>query len=143
MSKSVVNVFSKQARFQDLGSFPPNRGDLKGWPITQGFLPIVDFPTGNFMSNYVVKVFSEHAKFQDPRPIPSKRGDLQGLQIIQGFISIVAFPTGNSRLIMWSTFSRNRSGFWTCDQFRRIDGISRGDQLHRVLFLSLIFRLEI
>ena len=28
MSNSVVNVFSKQARFQDLGPIPSNSGDL-------------------------------------------------------------------------------------------------------------------
>ena len=37
MSNSGVNVFSKQARFHDLGPIPSNAGDLQGWPIIKGF----------------------------------------------------------------------------------------------------------
>ena len=33
MSNSVVNVFSKQARFQDLRPIPSNAEDLQGSPI--------------------------------------------------------------------------------------------------------------
>ena len=33
MSNSGVNVFSKLARFHDLGPIPSNAGDLQGWPI--------------------------------------------------------------------------------------------------------------
>ena len=43
MSNSVVNVFSKQARFQDLGPIPSNAGDLQGWSIIKDFLSIVNF----------------------------------------------------------------------------------------------------
>ena len=43
MSNYVVNVFEKQARFQDLGPIPSNEGDPKGWPIIHGFLSIVVF----------------------------------------------------------------------------------------------------
>ena len=46
MCNSVVNVFSKQARFQDLGTIPSNAGDLKGWPITNHFLYFVNFEAG-------------------------------------------------------------------------------------------------
>ena len=42
----MVNVFSKQARFQDLGPIPSNAGDLKGWPITKHFLSFVNFEAG-------------------------------------------------------------------------------------------------
>ena len=37
MSNSGVNVFSKQARFPDLGPIPSNAGDLQGWPIIKEF----------------------------------------------------------------------------------------------------------
>ena len=37
MSNSGVNVFSKQARFQDMGPIPSNRGELQGWPIIKDF----------------------------------------------------------------------------------------------------------
>ena len=47
MSNSGVNVFSKQARFQDLGPIPSNVGDLQGWPIIKGFLFIVNFHARN------------------------------------------------------------------------------------------------
>ena len=46
MCNSVVNVCSKQARFQDLGTIPSNAGDLKGWPITNQFLSFVNFEAG-------------------------------------------------------------------------------------------------
>ena len=76
MSDSVVSVFSNQARFQNLGGIPSNKGNLQGWPMMQGFLSIADFPTRNFMFNYVVKVFLKLARFHDLGPIPSKRGDM-------------------------------------------------------------------
>ena len=47
MYNSVVNVFSKQARCQDLGPIPSNPGDLQGWPITWDFFSIVNFHAGN------------------------------------------------------------------------------------------------
>ena len=47
MSDSGVNVFSKQARFQDLGPVPSNAGDLQGLPIIEDFLSNVNFHTGN------------------------------------------------------------------------------------------------
>ena len=43
MFNSVVNIFSKPARFQDLGQIPSNAGDMHGWPITKDFLSIVNF----------------------------------------------------------------------------------------------------
>ena len=46
MCNSVVNVCSKQARFQGLGTIPSNAGDLKGWPITNHFLSFVNFEAG-------------------------------------------------------------------------------------------------
>ena len=95
MSDSVVNAFSKQARFQDLGPIPSNTVDLQGWPITRDLLSIVDFYVGNLCP------------------------------------------------IMWSTFSRNRRGFRTWDQFHRIQGTCKGGQSHGIFFLSLIFMLEI
>ena len=47
MSNSGVNVFSKQARFHDLGLIQSNAGDLYGWPTKNGFLSIVIFHVGN------------------------------------------------------------------------------------------------
>ena len=44
---------------------------------------------------------------------------------------------------MWSTFSRNRRGFRTWDQFHRTEEICKGGQSHGIFFLSLIFMLEI
>ena len=46
MCNSVVNVFSKQARFPVLGPIPSNAGDLKGLPITNHFLSFVNFEAG-------------------------------------------------------------------------------------------------
>ena len=46
MSNYVANVFSKHARFQDLGTIPSNAGNLKGWPITNHFLSFVNFEAG-------------------------------------------------------------------------------------------------
>ena len=76
MCNSMVNVFSKHARFQDLGTIPSNAGDLQGWPAINDFFSIVNFHVGKFMSNYGVNVFSKQARFQDLRPISSNRGDL-------------------------------------------------------------------
>ena len=61
MSNSGVNVFSKQARFHDLGQIPSNRGDLQGWPITKGFLSIVNFHAGN-LCPIMVSTFSRHRR---------------------------------------------------------------------------------
>ena len=47
MSNYVVNVCSKQARFQDLGPIPSNKKDLQGWPIIKCFLSLVVFLAGN------------------------------------------------------------------------------------------------
>ena len=60
-----------------------------------------------------------------------------------GFISIVNFHAGNLCPILWSTFSRNRRGFRTWEQFHRIQGTCKGGQSHGIFFLSLIFMLEI
>ena len=61
MSNSVVNVFSKQARFQDLGPVPSNAGDLQGWPIIKDFLSIVDFHVGN-LCPILVSTFSRNRR---------------------------------------------------------------------------------
>ena len=53
MSNSGVDVFSKQARFQDLGPIPWNAGDLQGWPIIKYFISIVNFHVGNLYPNLV------------------------------------------------------------------------------------------
>ena len=95
------------------------------------------------MSKYGVNVFSKQARFQGMGPVPSNRGDLQGWPITQGFLSIVDFPSGNLCPILVSTFSRNRRGFRTWDQFHRIEGTCKGGQSPRVFFLSLILRVEI
>ena len=173
MSNSVVNVFSKQARFQDLGPIPSNARDLWGWPIIKDFLSIVNFQAGHLcpilwstfsrnrrgfrtcdqfhriqgtckggqsqrifflslifmlenMCNSVVNVFSKQARFQDLGPIPSNAGDLWGWPIIKDFLSVVNFLAGNLCQILWSTFSRNRRGFRTWDQFHRIRGTCKG-----------------
>ena len=43
----MVNVFSKQAKFQDLGPIPPNRGVLQIQPIIKSFLSIINFHAGD------------------------------------------------------------------------------------------------
>ena len=61
MSNSGVTVFSKQARFQDMGPIPSNRGDLQGWPITKNFLYIVNFHAGN-LCPILVSTFSRNRR---------------------------------------------------------------------------------
>ena len=95
------------------------------------------------MSNLMVNVFSKQARFQDLGPIPSNAGDLKGWPITNHFLSFVNFPTGNLCAILWWTFSRNRRGFRTCDQFHRMQGTCEGGQSQRIFFQSLIFKLEI
>ena len=51
--------------------------------------------------------------------------------------------TGNLCPIRVSTFSRNRRGFRTWDQFHPIEGTCMGGQSYRIFFLSLILMLEI
>ena len=90
MSSSAVNVFSKQARFQDLGPIPSNAGDLHGWPITKDFILSLILSCWKFMSNSVVNAFSKQARFQDLGQIPSNRGDPQGWPItMDSFLSLV------------------------------------------------------
>ena len=95
------------------------------------------------MCNYVVNVFSKQARLHDLGPNPSNPGDLRGWLIIWDFRSIVNFHAGNLCPILWSTFSRNRRGFRTWDQFHRIRGTCKGDQSQRIFFLSLILMLEV
>ena len=80
------------------------------------------------MPNSGVYVFSKQARFQDMGPIPSKRGDLEGWLITKDFIYIVNFHTGNLCPILASTFSRDRRGFRTWDQFHRTEGTCKGGQ---------------
>ena len=61
MSNSGVNVFSKQARIQDMGPIPSNRGDLQGWPIIKDFISIVKFNVGNLCPN-LVSTFSRNRR---------------------------------------------------------------------------------
>ena len=60
-SNSGVKVFSKQARFQDMGPIPLNRGDLQGWPFIEGFLFIVNFPVEN-LCPILVSTFSRNRR---------------------------------------------------------------------------------
>ena len=94
------------------------------------------------MSNSGVKVFSIQARFQDMEPLPSNRGICKGDQSYIGFC-IVVFQAGNLGPIMWSPFSRNFRVLRTWDQFHPTGGIFKGDQSHRVFFISLIFMLEV
>ena len=57
MSNSGVNVFSKRARFHDLGPIPLNRVDLYGWPIIKDLISIVDCHAGN-LCPILVSTFS-------------------------------------------------------------------------------------
>ena len=57
MSNSGVNVFSKQARFQDMGPIPSNRGGLQRWPIIKDFPSIINFHAGN-LCPILVSTFS-------------------------------------------------------------------------------------
>ena len=80
------------------------------------------------MSNSGVNVFSKQARIQDLGPIPSNRGELQGWPITKDFHSVVSFHVGNVCPIMVSTFSRNRQGFMTWDQFHLMQGTCKGGQ---------------
>ena len=95
------------------------------------------------MSKSGVNVFSKQVRFQDLGPIPSNAGDLQGWPIIKDFISLVNLHAGNSCPILVSTFSRNRRGYMTWDQFHRMHETCKGGQSQRIFFVSLIFTLEI
>ena len=80
------------------------------------------------MSNSGVNVFSKHARFHDLGPIQSNAGYLQELPIIKDFLSNVTFHVSSLCQILVSTFSRNRRGFVTWDQFYRIQGTCKGGQ---------------
>ena len=80
------------------------------------------------MSNSGVNIFSKHARFYDLGPIHSNAGDLQELPFINDFLSNVNFHVGNLCPILVSTFSRNRRGFGTWDQFHRMQGTCKGGQ---------------
>ena len=58
------------------------------------------------------------------------------------FFSIINFHAGNLCPILWSTFFGNRRGFRTWDKFHRTKGTCEGGRSQRVLYLSLIFILE-
>ena len=135
MCNSVVNVCSKQARFQDLGTIPSNAGDLKGWPITNHFLSFVNFEAG--------QRFLEKGEVSGPATNSIECRGPARVANHKDFLSIVNFHAGNLCPIMWSTFSRNMRGFKAWDQFHRIQGTCKGGQSHGILFLSLIFMLEI
>ena len=94
------------------------------------------------MPNSVVNDFSRQARFQDQGPIPSNRGESKCDQS-HSFLAVVGFQAEKLCPIMWSTFSRNRRGFRTWDQFHRIRGTCKGGQSHGILFISLIFMPEI
>ena len=59
MSNAGVNVFSKQARFHDLGPVKSKAGDLPGWPIMQDFIKVVIFHVGN-LCPILVSTFSQN-----------------------------------------------------------------------------------
>ena len=120
MSNSVVNVFSKQARFQDLGTIPSNAGDLKGWPITNHFLSFVTFEAGHR--------FLETGEVSGPATNSIECRGPARVANHKDFISIVNFHAGNLYPILLSTFSRNRGGFRTWDQFHRMQGTCKGGQ---------------
>ena len=80
------------------------------------------------MTNSGLNVFSKQARFHDLGPIQSNAGDLQELPIIKDFLSNVTFHLLNLCQILVSTFSRNRRGFMTWDQFNRMQGTSKGGQ---------------
>ena len=51
MSTSGVNVFSKRARFHDLGPISSTEGDQQGWTIIKDFVSIINFHAGNLCLN--------------------------------------------------------------------------------------------
>ena len=120
MSNSVVNVFSKPARFQDLGTISSNAGDLKGWPITNHFLSFVNIEAG--------QRFLETGEVSGPATKSIEGSGPAMVANHQDFLSIVNFHAGNLCPIMWSMFSRNMRGFKTWDQFHRIQGTCKGGQ---------------
>ena len=139
MSKSVVNVFSKQARFHDLGPIPSNRGDLRGWPIIKGFFSIM----WEIYVQFWCQRFLESSEVSWPGTNSIECRGPARMASHKGFFPIVIFHVGNLCPILVSTFSRNMRGFMTWDQFRRIQGTCKCGQSCRVLFISFIFMLEI
>ena len=61
MSNSGVNVFSKQARFHDLGPIQSNAGYLQELPIIKDFLSNVTFHVLNFCQ-ILVSTFSRNRR---------------------------------------------------------------------------------
>ena len=124
MCNSVVNVFSKQARFRDLGPIPSNTADLYGWPITKEFRSIVNFHVGN-LRPILWSTFSRNRRgFRTWDQFHRIQGPVR-VANHKGFFYIVNFHAGNLCPILWSTFSRNRRGFRTWDQFHRIEETCR------------------
>ena len=80
------------------------------------------------MSNSGVNIFSKHARFHGLGPIQSNAGYLQELPIIKDFLSNVTLHVLNLCQSLVSTFSRNRRGFRTWDQFHRMQGTCMGGQ---------------
>ena len=130
MAKSGANVFSKQARFQDIGTIPSNAGDLKGWPITKDFLSFVTFEAGHR--------FLETGEVSGPATNSIECRGPARVANHKDFLSIVNFHAGNLCPILWSTFSRNMRGFRTWEQFHRIQGTCKCGLSQRIFFLSLI-----
>ena len=61
MSNSGVNVFSKQARFHDLGPIQSNAGDLQVLTNIKDFLSNVNFDVVNFCQ-ILVSTFSRNRR---------------------------------------------------------------------------------
>ena len=126
-SDSVVNVFSKQAKFQDMGPIPSNAGDLCGWPIIKIFFLSLIFMLEIYVE-FWCRRFLETGKVSGPGTNSIEcRGPVK-VANHKGFYSVVNFHAGNLCPILVSTFSRNRRGFWNWDQFHRIEGTCKGDQ---------------
>ena len=75
MSNSGVNVFSKQARFQDMGPIPSNPGTCKGGQSHWIFFLSLIFMLEIYVQFWCQR-FLEQARIQDLGPIPSNAGDL-------------------------------------------------------------------
>ena len=80
MSNYAVNVFSKHARYQDMGPIPPDRGDLQGWPIIKDFISIVNFHVGN-LCPILVSTFSQNVRgFRTWDQFHRMQGTCRGIQ---------------------------------------------------------------
>ena len=124
ISDSLVNVFSKRARFQHLELIPSYRRDMYGWTLTQVFFLSLIFRLEIYTQFYSQR-FLETREVSGPGTNSIEQRGPVSVANHKGFVN---FHAGNLCPILWSTFSRNRRGFRTWDQFHRTEVARKGGQ---------------